>query len=72
LQVFCTACESMIINVVDLAFFSPVPALVHVGSSSVALSPRLRATACSASRPLSRVARGASQFGKYIKWKVDH
>jgi len=46
----------MIIKVVHLAFFSPVPALVHVRASSVALSPRLPATACSASRPLSRVA----------------
>lgn len=43
----------MMIRVVHFAFFSPVPVLVHVRRSLVAQLLLLRATACSASRPLS-------------------
>ncbi len=56
LQVFFTACESMIIKVVHLAFFSPVRALAHVGRSLISRLPLLSANVCSANRPLSRGA----------------
>src|SRR4029078_353672 len=56
LQVFFTACESIIINVVHLAFFLAVHALAHVTPSSALLCLPVFATACNANIQWNRVA----------------
>lgn len=71
LQVFLTACESMISKVVHFCFFSPFVALVHVILSLPALWLPLLATASSAKIPLNRAVSLLVNHTSYTRSWVD-